>query len=121
MAGTPWAVHGTTTAWSTTGETPTTMDALSTEYYEVGITWTHGDPTTHTVDMTLLPLGTEPTNTDWHPAEWATNAQDQTVARLLIGPDGGTIAPVPGRYRTWVRITASPETAILSTAPFDIS
>lgn len=121
MAGNPWALHGTTTPWATTGRTPTPVDALSTEHYEVPVTWTHGDPTTYPVTMTVLPLGHEPADTDWHPAEWTTDTQGQTIARILIGPDGGALSPVPGRYRTWVKVAATPETPVLYTAPYYIN
>jgi hypothetical protein len=97
------------------------VDALSTEYYEVGITWDHGDPTTYDVTMAVLPIGHTPDTGDWHTAEWSTNSDGSTVARLLVGPDGGALAPTPGRYRAWVSVDADPENPVLSTAPFDIS
>lgn len=117
---TPWAAHGTSTAWHCTGRT-TPVDSLSTEYYEAGITWDHGSPTTYDVSMAVMPVGHDPDTADWHTAEWSTNSDGTTVARLLVGPDGGALSPLPGRYRTWVKVTATPETPVLYTAPFDIN
>lgn len=117
---TPWAAHGVTTAWQCTGRTAP-VDSLSTEYYEAGITWAHGDPTTYNVSMAVLPVGHEPADTDWHTAEWATNSDGTTVAKLLVGPDSGALTPAPGRYRAWVSVDAAPEHPVLSTAPFDIN
>jgi hypothetical protein len=97
------------------------VDALSTEYYEVGITWDRGTPTAYPVDMAIVPVGHEPGASDWHPAVWDTASTGTgTVAKLLVGP-AGVVTPVPGPYRAWVRVTATPELPVLDTAPFDIS
>jgi hypothetical protein len=97
------------------------VDALSTEYYEIGVTWDHGDPTTHDVQIAIIPVGHEPADTDWHTAAWDTTSAGTTVAKLLVGPDGGALAPTPGRYRAWVAVTATPEHPVLATAAFDIT
>ncbi|MEU6233853.1 hypothetical protein [Kitasatospora sp. NPDC047058] len=123
LTGTPattWHTHGTTTAWACIGRT-TPVDALSTEYYEVGITWDRGTPTSFPVDMAIVAVGHEPGSSDWHPAVWDTASSGTgTVAKILVGPDG-VVTPLPGRYRAWVRVTAPPELPVLDTAPFDIS
>ncbi|MGW6912577.1 hypothetical protein ACWGB8_01945 [Kitasatospora sp. NPDC054939] len=118
---TPWTVHGTTTPWACTGRT-TPVDALSTEYYEVGVTWDRGTPTSYGVDMAIVSVGHEPDTGDWHTAAWDTDSGGTgTVAKLLVGPAGGSVTPVPGRYRAWVRVEATPELPVLATAPFDIT
>ncbi|MFC8447659.1 hypothetical protein [Kitasatospora sp. NPDC057223] len=117
---TPWTTHGTTTAWTCTGRT-TPVDALSTEYYEIGVTWDRGTPTAFDVQIAIVAVGHEPTDTDWHPAQWDTTSTGTTVAKLLVGPDGGALSPTPGRYRAWVNVTATPEHPVLSTAAFDIT
>lgn len=117
---TPWTTHGTTTPWTCTGRT-TPVDALSTEYYEIGVTWTRGTPTALPTQIAIMPIGHEPATGDWHDATWDTNADGTTVAKLLVGPDGGALAPTPGRYRAWVNVTATPEHPVLATAAFDIT
>jgi hypothetical protein len=117
---TPWTTHGTTTAWTCTGRT-TPVDALSTEYYEIGVTWDRGTPTALDVQIAIIPVGHEPALADWHTAQWDTTSTGGTVAKLLVGPDGGALAPTPGRYRAWVNVTATPEHPVLATAPFDIT
>ncbi|OKI16617.1 hypothetical protein [Streptomyces sp. CB03911] len=117
---TAWATHGTTTPWTCTGRTAP-VDALSTEYYEVGVTWDRGTPTALDVQIAIIPVGHEPALADWHPAQWDTTSTGTTVAKLLVGPDGGALAPTPGRYRAWVNVAATPEHPVLSTAPFDIT
>lgn len=117
---TAWTARTATTTWACTGRT-TEVDSLSTEYLEAGVTWDRGDPTTSTVQMALLPVGHEPAVADWHTAAWDTDADGLTVAKLLVGPDGGALAPVPGRYRAWVSIDAPPEHPVLFTPPYDIT
>ncbi|MFG3051891.1 hypothetical protein ACGFZP_13200 [Kitasatospora sp. NPDC048239] len=115
-----WTVHGTTTAWACTGRT-IPVDALSTEYYEVGVTWDRGIPTGYGVEMAIVPVGHEPAAGDWHAAAWDTASSGTgTVAKLLVGP-AGVVVPVPGRYRAWVRVAATPELPVMDTAPFDIA
>jgi hypothetical protein len=117
---TAWTARTATTAWACTGRT-THVDSLSTEYLEVGVTWDRGDPTSSTVQIALLPVGHEPGDADWYTAAWDTDADGLAVAKLLVGPDGGALSPVPGRYRAWVSIDAPPEHPVLFTPPYEIS
>ncbi|GAA0705257.1 hypothetical protein GCM10010193_70410 [Kitasatospora atroaurantiaca] len=117
---TAWTASAATAAWACTGRTAA-VDSLSTEYLEVGVTWSRGDPSTSAVQMAVVPLGHDPADTDWHTAQWDTDTAGLTVAKLLVGPDGGALAPTPGRYRAWVSIDAPPEHPVLSTPPYDIS
>lgn len=116
---TAWASHNVRTAWTCTRK-ETEVLSQSTEYHEVGVTWTRGDPTTYPVQMAVVPLGHDPDDTDWHTATWDTDADGLPVTKLLVGPDGGAVEPVPGRYRDWVAIDAPPENPVLRTAPYEI-
>lgn len=117
---TTWASHTTDTAWTCTrNEVP--VHSLTTEFHEVGVTWTHGDPTEHTVQMAVIPHGHDPDDADWHTAAWDTDADGLPVAKLLVGPDGGAVDPGPGRFRDWVSIDAPPEHPVLATPPYDIT
>lgn len=117
---TTWASHTTDTAWTCTrNEVP--VNSLTTEFHEVGVTWTHGDPTEHTVQMAVIPHGHDPDDADWHTAAWDTDADGLPVAKLLVGPDGGAVDPGPGRFRDWVSIDAPPEHPVLATPPYDIT
>lgn len=117
---TTWASHTTDTAWTCTrNEVP--VNSLTTEFHEVGVTWTHGDPTATTVQMAVIPHGHDPDDADWHTAAWDTDADGLPVAKLLVGPDGGAVDPGPGRFRDWVSIDAPPEHPVLATPPYDIT
>jgi hypothetical protein len=116
---TTWVTHNVRTAWTCTRK-ETEVLSQSTEYHEVGVTWTRGDPTTYPVQMAVLPVGHDPDDADWHTATWDTDADGLPVTKLLVGPDGGAVEPVPGRYRDWVTIDAPPEHPVLHTAPYEI-
>lgn len=121
QADTAWTARTAHTAWSTPATPGGDMHSLSTEFQQVPIACTSGDPTAYPVQMAVVPVGHEPEDTDWHTATWGTDSTGQTIARLLVGPDGGAVAPGPGRYRTWVAIDAPPEHPVLDTPPFEIS
>jgi hypothetical protein len=121
QAGTAWTARTAHTAWSTPATPGGDMHSLSTEFQQVPIACTSGDPTAYPVQMAVVPVGHEPDDADWHTATWGTDSAGQTVAKLLVGPDGGAVAPGPGRYRAWVAIDAPPEHPVLDTPPFEIS
>jgi len=120
-AATAWASHGAHTAWTCSDRQGGDVNSLSTEFHEVPVAWTHGDPTSFSVDMAVIPLGHEPAAGDWHTAAWDTDSDGQTVAKLLVGPNGGAVALTPGTYRDWVQVDAPPEQPVLFTPPFEIS
>lgn len=77
-----------------------------------------GDPTVYPVQVALLADAERPTGEDWHDATWDTDG-GETVAVLLVGP-ASVIDPGPGSYRTWVKITATPEVPVIKSARFQI-
>ncbi|WP_354643873.1 hypothetical protein [Kitasatospora camelliae] len=118
---TRWDADPVASPWDCRNRQGGDVNSQSTEYHEVPVTWTRGDPTAHTVQMAVIPVGHEPDDTDWHTAAWDTDDDGTTVAKLLVGPDGGAVAPTPGTYRDWVSIDAPPEHPVLFTPPFEIN
>jgi hypothetical protein len=78
-----------------------------------------GDVSGFPVQIALLADGERPTAEDWHDATWGTDG-GETVAVLLVGP-AGVVDPGPGSYRTWVKITATPEVPVIKSARFQIT
>lgn len=95
------------------------MDRDSTEYLMTPISAGSGDPSSYPVQVAVLPDGDRPAVDDWHDATWDTDSGDH-VAVLLVGPEG-VIDPGPGTYRTWVKITATPEVPVIASARFQIT
>lgn len=89
-----------------------TLPAISKEYlYFTGIKAFDADSPDHVTDPTTLPVevaivavDTDPSEPDWHLAQWV----GQATARILTGT-GGVIAPEAGRYAVWLRITGAVE------------
>lgn len=66
------------------------------------------DPTTLTVEMTLLPTTQAvPAESDWVAASWAPGAETAT-ARVLVGPGTDLVKSV-GEYNVWVRVHGAVE------------
>ena len=79
------------------------IPATTTEYIHIPITPPTGVDLTGTLPkIAILPVSnrTNPGPTDWHTGEWATT----TEARLLIGPDSGTLTLTAGDYRVWISV-----------------
>lgn len=84
-----------------------TMPLGSTEYIAVPVrAVVGGQPVDPTVQMVVLPLGTDPTEDDWLPAEWV----DGHI-RMLYTPTAR------GRFRAWVRLLDLPEEMIRDGGP----
>lgn len=79
------------------------IPATSTEYLHVSVTAPQGVDITGTPPkLAILPSTnrSNPVPDDWHTGDWT----DGTQARLLIGPDGGTVTLTPGDYRVWINV-----------------
>jgi hypothetical protein len=95
------------------------VDRASTEHLMTPVTATSGDPSTYPVQVAVVPADERPTDTDWHDATWTTSGSE-TFATLLVGPSG-TVNPGPGTFRTWVKLTATPEVPVIPSARFEIT
>lgn len=76
------------------------IPATSTEYVHVPVAPLDGVDLTGSPPRIAILASTNhnnPTDDDWHTGAWA----DGTVARLLIGPDGGAIELARGGYSVW--------------------
>ncbi|MER7213199.1 hypothetical protein ABT340_39565 [Streptosporangium sp. NPDC000239] len=92
-----------------------------TEYLTVIIT---GDASLDTlpVHMQVLPYGVRPTTDGWQPAEWDTDDDGNTIAKILIGPDSlFDFSLAPGTKVPWVKVTTSQETPVLEGTPFEVT
>lgn len=70
------------------------------------------DPTSDTVSLCLLAIGSIPGSSDWVAGSWETDSAGPTYyARLLVA------TPTPGRYTLWVKVVRSPETVVLAAGP----
>ena len=100
------------------------QSSLSLEYVKVPVAATVNgvviDPTTDTVRMAFMPLGTKPTPADFKAADWETLASaiqitptlsTRYVARCLVGT-GGAIALSAGTFGVWLKVTDNPEIPI---------
>jgi hypothetical protein len=68
-----------------------------------------------TVEMAFPASETAPVGGDWKTASWETDATStppRYLARCLVGP-GGTVVLAANTYDVWVRVTHSPELAVL--------
>lgn len=78
--------------------------ASTTEYLPVLVTSPNVDPTALVAEIAVVLSGTEPSEADWHVAEWREGAVPYE-ARILVGPAGGVVVVVKGqRYDIWYRI-----------------
>lgn len=85
--------------------TPTTLDALSTEFIWVPVV-SPTDPTGDPVSLAFVSSG-KPGSGDWKNADW-----DDRAARILLGP--GAVALTPGTYSVWIRITDDPAVPVIN-------
>ncbi len=107
------------------GSMPFTISSLATAYVRVPV---YADqlgivvnPTSFTVLMAFVSGPANPGPADWQSASWTTTAQGQYVAQCLVGPNGGTVALLPGlTYNVWIQIQASPETVIIDTGQMEV-
>lgn len=83
---------------------PLVLPSTTREYVHVPITGTPSTGTPPEIAFTTIPGPPEPDDEAWHEATW-----HQGAIRLLIGPAGGAVQLLNGRYRIWVRFTAGPE------------
>jgi hypothetical protein len=88
------------------------IPASSTEYLHIPVTAPAGIDLDGTpVRIALVAHGNNPTPAEWQTAEWA-----GTEARLLIGPDGGTLTLTPSNYRVWIAVDPPGATDIVRLA-----
>lgn len=73
---------------------------LSTVHVKSFVTGARGG---ETVEFAFTAPGVEPTDEDWHTAEWEAPAVTGCTARLLIGPDGG-LDLGEGTWDLWVKV-----------------
>lgn len=79
------------------------IPASSTDFMHVSVTPPAGVDITGTPpQLAILPLSNkaDPEPGDWYTAAWT----DGTVARLLIGPTGGTVTLPVGEYWVWIHV-----------------
>ena len=101
------------------------ISALSTQYVQVQVNNTEGiDPTGDTVTFAFVgPYATTsqaaenpPTSlTTWYTGAW--DAGTPYVARILVGPVGGTATLTTGAYQVYVKVVDSPEVPVLFSGP----
>lgn len=94
------------------------LAATSTEYVHINVgSWINGaslalaDPPKFAFLLTTA----NPVLGDWLTGEWS-----QNWARILVGPSGGAVALVEGRYQVWLKFTAGLEAPVRNTGPLDI-
>jgi hypothetical protein len=58
-----------------------------------------------------------PQESDWKPAVW--DSDGETVL-VLVGPDGGVIELVKGRWYVYVNIDAPPESPVIYAGPLTV-
>ncbi|TDD11857.1 hypothetical protein [Nonomuraea diastatica] len=85
------------------------MSSLSRELLYA---WIEGAVGTEQVEIAFTEPGVEPSEGDWHPAEWSGAKAAGADARILVGPDGGVVL-TDGAYQMWVRVDAPPERPVL--------
>src|SRR6266576_4335060 len=74
-----------------------------------------------TVQMAFPVTEVAPAGGDWKSATWETDATatpTRYLARCLVGP-GGTVTLATGQYDVWVKVTHSPEIAVLQCSESD--
>lgn len=76
------------------------------------------DPTANLVSMAVMPYGEEPEAADFSTAAWLTEA-GKYYAVILIGQAGQGIGVLTeGIYRSWVKVTATPEAPVLESTNY---
>lgn len=76
------------------------------------------DPTSLLVSMAVMPYGVEPEPGDFKTAAWLTEGGTH-YAVALLGQTGTGIGPLAeGIYRSWVKVTATPEIPVLSSTNY---
>ncbi|MGW9401468.1 hypothetical protein [Streptomyces sp. NPDC055642] len=76
------------------------IPATSTEYLHIPVTAPDDiDLNTAPVQIAVVAHGDNPGSDEWQTAEWA-----DSQARLLIGPDSGTLTLTRGTYRVWINV-----------------
>lgn len=96
------------------------IPALSTEYIRVQVSAVKSgvaaDPTADGVQFSFPSEGTDPVT--WYVGSWETVTSALGVstyyARCLVGPSGGVVNLVTGKYDIWVKVTDSPEIPVLN-------
>jgi len=86
------------------------MSSLSREYLYAFV---EGATGTEAVKIAFTEPGVEPTEEDWHAADWAGVKAAGADARILVGPGEGSVALADGAYQMWVRVDAPPEQPML--------
>lgn len=76
------------------------------------------DPTSLPVSMAVMPYGEEPEAADFKTAAWLTE-NERHYAVVLIGQVGSGIgALTEGIYKSWVKVTDTPEIPVLESVNF---
>jgi hypothetical protein len=88
------------------------LAASSTEYVHVNVVASiGGTPVTLAAPpkLAFLPVSSasNPVTEDWLAGEWS-----GSWARLLLGPNGGTLTLEPGKYSVWITFAAGLETPV---------
>ena len=104
------------------------MSQLSTLYYPVPVAAARGgaayDPTGSAVQFAFMPQVTQvPQDSDWASGSWdmvPSNILYPYLAKCLVGP-AGTAKLGIGRYVAYVKITSSPEVAVLTAGYLAVS
>lgn len=89
------------------------LSESSTEYVQYTVialkAGTVIDPTTDAVSFAFTQGTASPTA--WVSGSWDTWPNGNTVAKVLIGPNGTTLAP--GAWIPWIKITDNPEVPVI--------
>lgn len=76
------------------------------------------DPTTLPVSMAVMPYDQEPAAGDFKTAVWLTEDGKHYAAVLLGDPLTGIGVLAEGIYRSWVKVTATPEIPVLESTNY---
>ncbi len=91
------------------------QSVLSTSYVQVPVqAYVDGEPlnpTSDTVEMAFVTVGSDPGSGDWKTASWDTAPGGTYLVQCLVGPAGDAVL-ARGIYGAWTRITDSPEVPI---------
>lgn len=76
------------------------------------------DPTSNLVSIAVMPYGVEPGAGDFKTAAWLTEGANR-YAVVLIGQAGTGIGVLTeGIYKSWVKVTATPEIPVLESTNY---
>lgn len=76
------------------------------------------NPTSLPVSMAVKPYGEEPVAGDFKTASWLLEG-GRYYATVLIGQSGSGIGPLPeGIYKSWVKVTDTPEIPVLESVNY---